>query len=209
MTPKYVLFINAANTFHLYPVNSIIAITDGNASNKVDFIVRSKSGYSDSIDTIVINTDLNAASEVAKNISDTIASAKSSVVVIADNVSKSYIDPRIISTVTPVTSTVAIDDLRVGGDLTVTGNSGIEGDLTVTGNSGFFGEAAIAQPAGANQVALTNSSGGTYNGIIEQVGDTSTADVSSAINNNFTELHTLLDEIRTALVGLGLMKGEA
>lgn len=197
MTPKYVLFINAANNFHLYPVNSIVAITDGDANNKVHFIVRSKSGYSDSIDTLVINTDTNTASEVAKNISDTIASAKSSVVVIADNVSKSYIDPRITSTIDPVTSTVAIDDLRVGGD------------LTVTGNSGFFGESPIAQPASANQAALTDSSNGTYDGIIEEVGDTSTSDVSTAINNNFTELHTLLNEVRTALVGLGLMKGGA
>lgn len=209
MTPKYVLFINASNIFHLYPVNSIVAITDGDTNNKVNFIVRSKSGYSDSIDTIVINTDTNTASEVAKSISDTIASAKSSVVVIADNVSKSYIDPRIISTVSPATSTVAIDDLRVGGDLTVTGNSVVGGDLTVTGNSGFFGESAIAQPASVNQAALTNESNGTYDGIIEAVGDTSTSNVSQAINNNFTELHTLLNEVRTALVGLGLMKGGA
>jgi len=73
----------------------------------------------------------------------------------------------------------------------------------------FYNATPIVQPASANQAALTNSSGGTANGTIEAVGATNTTDVSAAINNNFTELHVLLNEIRTALVNLGLMKGAA
>jgi hypothetical protein len=74
---------------------------------------------------------------------------------------------------------------------------------------GFWNATPIVQPSGAAQAALTNSSGGTANGTIEAVGATNSGDVSGAINNNFTELHTLLDAIRTALVNAGLMKGSA
>ncbi len=66
---------------------------------------------------------------------------------------------------------------------------------------------AANQTTGANQVALTNSTDGVGDGTISAVGDTSTVDQSAVINNNLTELHTLLDEMRTTLVNFGLMKG--
>lgn len=74
---------------------------------------------------------------------------------------------------------------------------------------GFFGATAIVRPASANQAALTNSTGGTRDGTLAAIGATNTADRSADINNNFTDLHVLVDEIRTALVNLGLMKGSA
>ena len=73
---------------------------------------------------------------------------------------------------------------------------------------GFFDKTPVVQPAAANQAALTNSTGGTADGTLSAVGDTST-DQSAVINNNFTELHVLLNEVRTALVDLGLIKGAA
>lgn len=65
---------------------------------------------------------------------------------------------------------------------------------------------ALIQPANANQAALTNNTGGTYNGVLQPV---SGSGADNAINNNFTELHTLLDAIRTALVNTNLIKGSA
>ena len=74
---------------------------------------------------------------------------------------------------------------------------------------GLFGKTPIAQPSGAAQAALTNSTGGTGDGTLSAVGDTSVGDESGTINNNFTELHTLLNALRTALVDAGIIKGSA
>ena len=71
---------------------------------------------------------------------------------------------------------------------------------------GFWAKTPVVQPAAANQAALTNSTGGTYDGTISAVSGTPD---DATINNNFTELHTLLHEIRTALVNTGLIKGSA
>jgi hypothetical protein len=79
----------------------------------------------------------------------------------------------------------------------------------VTQKLGFYGTTPVVQPAGANQAALTNSTGGAYDGTLAAVGATNAGDESAAINNNFTDLHTLLNEIRTALVNLGVIKGAA
>lgn len=71
---------------------------------------------------------------------------------------------------------------------------------------GFFGVATVIQPASANQAALTNSTTGTYNGTLVDVGVVFS---QAAINDNFTDVHTLLNEIRTALVNTGIIKGAA
>lgn len=73
----------------------------------------------------------------------------------------------------------------------------------------YLTSTAIAQPSGAAQAALTNSTGGTGDGTLSAVGDTSVGDESGTINNNFTELHTLLNALRTALVDAGIIKGSA
>lgn len=84
---------------------------------------------------------------------------------------------------------------------------------TATGQKlGFWNATPIVQPAGANQAALTNSTGGSYNGTLEST--TGTASLAAAAdgvktNNNFTDVYTLLNEIRNALVNAGLMKGAA
>lgn len=71
---------------------------------------------------------------------------------------------------------------------------------------GMFGVTPVVQPASANQAALTNSTGGTYDGTLADVGIVFS---QSAINNNFTDIYTLLTEIRTALVNTGIIKGAA
>lgn len=73
---------------------------------------------------------------------------------------------------------------------------------------GFWNATPIIQPASANQAALTNSTGGTGNGTLEDVTSTGLADPAKC-NNNFTELFTLTDAIRTALINAGLIKGAA
>ena len=78
------------------------------------------------------------------------------------------------------------------------------------------------QTTGADQAALTNSTGGSADGTMLAVpaggagaaaGGWDTAanrDLAiTAINKNITELHLLLDEIRTTLVANGMMKGSA
>lgn len=78
---------------------------------------------------------------------------------------------------------------------------------TATGQKiGFWNVAPVIQPASANQAILTNSTGGTYDGTLVDVGLVFS---QANINNNFTDVFTLLNEIRTALVNTGIMKGAA
>ncbi len=73
---------------------------------------------------------------------------------------------------------------------------------------GFWNATPIIQPAAAGQAALTNSTGGTGDGTLEDVTTSTLADPAKC-NNNFTELFTLTNAIRTALVNSGIMKGAA
>lgn len=73
---------------------------------------------------------------------------------------------------------------------------------------GLWNATPIIQPASANQAALINSTGGTYNGTLVDVATAGIADPTK-INDNFTDIHTLLNEIRTAMVNFGSMKGAA
>jgi hypothetical protein len=80
--------------------------------------------------------------------------------------------------------------------------------LTATSQKlGIWNATPIVQPSGSNQAALTNSTGGSYDGTLQAISGTG---ADAAINNNFTDIHTLLNEIRTnVLVAIGLMKGSA
>jgi hypothetical protein len=111
------------------------------------------------------------------------------------------------------TGTLGAGATTLAGALTLGNNNIVSGTGAGTkiGTStsqklGFFDKTPVIQPAGANQAALTNSTGGTADGTLAAVSGTGD---DTDINNNFTELHTLLNEIRTALVNLGLIKGAA
>jgi hypothetical protein len=97
--------------------------------------------------------------------------------------------------------------LTLGNNDIVSGTgAGTKIGTSTTQKLGFFDKTPVVQPAAANQAALTNSTGGTADGTLAAVSGTGD---DADINNNFTELHTLLNEIRTALVNLGLIKGAA
>lgn len=104
-----------------------------------------------------------------------------------------------------------------GSDVIVNSVTRLDGATTSVGYSvlnrvGFWDAVPILQPAAANQAALTNSTGGAYDGTLANV--TGTASLAAAAdgaitNANFTDIYTLLNEIRTALVNTGLIKGAA
>ena len=82
-------------------------------------------------------------------------------------------------------------------------------DLGASGKKmSLFGVAAVIQPAGALQAALTNSTGGSQDGTLVDVATAGLADPAK-INSNFTDVYALLDAMRTAMVNLGSMKGAA
>lgn len=73
---------------------------------------------------------------------------------------------------------------------------------------GFFGTTPVAQPSDASQGAITDSSGGTANlstGIAALTGTYN----STILANAIATLADQLEEIRSSLVELGVIKGSA
>lgn len=77
---------------------------------------------------------------------------------------------------------------------------------TASQKIGFWNATPIIQPAGANQAAITDSTGGTAGFTLSDVTVTPT---QTLINNNFASLNRQVDAIRTALVNAGIIKGAA
>lgn len=120
-------------------------------------------------------------------------------------------------------SVTAFDVAGTGG---ITLNAGADGTYTLTdGNNlvfgsttgnkigtatsqklGFWNATPVIQPADANQAALKNNTGGSYDATLVDVGASYNQE---NINNNFTDVFTLLDAIRTALVNCGIIKGSS
>lgn len=76
----------------------------------------------------------------------------------------------------------------------------IDGDINHDGsNAGFFGAAPTSQQTAP--ASLTDNSGGTTDDTVEAV---SGSGADAAINNNFAELTEELNQVRQALVNLGL-----
>ncbi len=102
--------------------------------------------------------------------------------------------------------------LENSGNLVLGTGAGTKIGTGVSQKLGFWNKTPVVQPAAALQAALTNSTGGSQNGTLQNVdsGGAGTGDSSaSAVNDNFTDIHALLNEIRTALVNVGIMKGSA
>jgi hypothetical protein len=73
----------------------------------------------------------------------------------------------------------------------------------------FWNATPIAQPASANQAALTDSTtGSTAATTIVNVDTAGVADVSK-INDNFARVVLLLNQLRSDMVAAGLIKGSA
>lgn len=71
---------------------------------------------------------------------------------------------------------------------------------------GFFGTTPAARPSGANQGALTDNSGGTASLTIAAIGASYN---QGEVRNAVASLAQSVNEIRSALVTLGLIKGSA
>lgn len=85
-------------------------------------------------------------------------------------------------------------------------HDGMEVATDATQKMGFWGKTPVEQPANSKQAAITNSTGGSQDGTLDAV---SGSGADATINNNFTDLHVLLNQIRTALVTTGIIKGSA
>lgn len=70
--------------------------------------------------------------------------------------------------------------------------------LATADKVGFWGATPAVQPTSANQAAI---------GTLETIGDTSSSNESATITNNFTTIKTLVNQLRTDLVAVGLIKG--
>lgn len=110
------------------------------------------------------------------------------------------------SSTTTLSDTVTIADAK---NVVLDTTTGTKIGTAVGQKLGFWNATPVVQQASANQAALTNSTGGTGDGTLSAVGVTNTGDRSADINNNFTELYTLITAIRSALVATGIIKGAA
>lgn len=108
-------------------------------------------------------------------------------------------------------------DSAGGGTITLASNlitwailasSGLKIGSATTQKIGAYNVTPVVQPASAAQAALTDSTGGTTDGVLEDVTTAGLADPAK-VNNNFKEMVTLVHAMRTALVNLGWMKGAA
>ena len=92
------------------------------------------------------------------------------------------------------------DEINIGGVITGSIASGAE-EITIAANKiGFFSTTPVTQPV--DMGALTDSTGGTADGTVQAVagsGDDAT------INNNFSDLISKINSVRTGLRALGLM----
>jgi hypothetical protein len=144
------------------------------------------------VDGTIVNADVNASAAIA-----------------GTKIAPDFGSQNVVTTgtlgagATTLAGNLTINDTR---NIVLATGTGTKIGTAVGQKLGFFDKTPVVQPAGANQAALTNSTGGTADGTLAAV---SGSGADTDINNNFTELHTLLNEIRTALVNLGLIKGEA
>ena len=109
-----------------------------------------------------------------------------------------------------ITSNIVIADQK---DIELGVNGTKIGTHATNQKLGFFDATPVAQRANANQVALdtaTNTVGTPIaNKVLVAVTSTSGGDQKEPIMNNFATLAASINEIRTVLVDLGLMKGQA
>lgn len=93
-------------------------------------------------------------------------------------------------------------DIQLGGQTLIGTNPGVD----IGGNNGyvsFFGGTPIQRPSGSSQAAITGA-GGSYDGTLVSISGTGD---DTNINNNFEDLRTLVNALRTALVNLNAIQG--
>ena len=94
-----------------------------------------------------------------------------------------------------------------GTEWTVGTTTGLQIGTAGTQKLGFWGVTPVVWPAGANQAAITDSTGGSASFTLAATTATNSSDQSGPINNNFASINRQLAAIRTALVASGVIKG--
>lgn len=92
------------------------------------------------------------------------------------------------------------------GNVILGTSTGTKVGTSVSQKIGFWNATPIVQPSSANQAALTNSTGGSGDGTLVDVTTAMLADPVK-INDNFTDIATLLNQLRLDLVSTGIIKG--
>ena len=96
-----------------------------------------------------------------------------------------------------------------GTEWTVGTTTGLQIGTAGTQKLGFWGVTPVVWPAGANQAAITDSTGGSASFTLAATTATNSSDQSGPINNNFASINRQLAAIRTAPVASGVIKGGA
>jgi hypothetical protein len=111
--------------------------------------------------------------------------------------------------------------LAGGSNVVLSATTGTQIGTADTQLLGFYGKTAIARPASADQAALgavttVGTNTGTPGAGLSLIGDTSTTDQSGALMDDLAALRedlaaafTLINQLRTDLVNIGLIKGAA
>jgi hypothetical protein len=111
--------------------------------------------------------------------------------------------------------------LAGGSNVVLSATTGTQIGTADTQLLGFYGKTAIARPASADQAALgavttVGTNTGTPGAGLSLIGDTTTVDQSGALMNDLAALRedlaaafTLINQLRTDLVNIGLIKGAA
>lgn len=96
--------------------------------------------------------------------------------------------------------------LADGKNISVGTTTGTKIGTATTGKLGFWNATPVVQPSGANEAALTDSTTGTASFTLVDVG---LAFSQANINNNFASVARLLNQLRSDLVTIGIIKGSA
>jgi ABC-type methionine transport system ATPase subunit len=173
MNVKYLLFVNLSSEYYLYPVESFLGFEDYGTTSVFAYF-RTNDNPESSATRITMTCESGKGIDVVKAIANAMATAKTSVLIVADDVNGSYIDPKInsISAVTDVTqssisaTSISTTDLSVSNlaginTLSVTGattSNTLAASTTITAGSGIgiYGASAPAsQPTAAGDVTIS------------------------------------------------------
>ena len=113
--------------------------------------------------------------------------------------------PSTLSATTVTTlGTAGLVTLADGNNIAVGSTTGTKLGTAITQKLSLWGVTPVTQPASANQAALIDSTTGTADGTVVDVG---TSFSQATLNNNFADIIRLVNQLRTDLVSVGAIKG--
>jgi len=99
--------------------------------------------------------------------------------------------------------------VQEGAAWTVGTVTGLKIGTATTQKLGLWGATPVVQPAGANQGAITDSTGSAATVTIPAIRNDTTAHCASDAGDGLHVINTQLAAIRTALIAVGIIKGSA